>query len=608
MTLTIVTAANATFYRTLAQFLLSVRRRGLHETARVLVYDLGLTDAQRRALETRFSFAQLLDFPFTRHPSHVAVEAETFAWKPLVIQDAAERYGGELFWFDSATLFHDDLSKPRAILKAHGVYTLEGQSNLAQRCSADVRAHLGVDPAHLHRKIRVGGVLGLDMTHPAARVLVEQWAGLARDPAAFRPATKTHNADQAVLTVLLFRLEGEGRLTLNTGEIDISSPDPERWMSSRNKVRSDRALWQDPFVRLAYRIYKAADRLNLRWRRLYDTRIMGWHRWPKEHFSTYVMRAGDRVPTLIRAPSTSYFADPFLWREKNRMWLFVEEFRYPEKRGRLVAMELDHALRPGPVMPLLDLREHASYPLLFEHAGKLYMLPETCALGALDLYQCERFPDRWRRVRRLFEGVDAVDTGLFRHDGWWWLVTCRKEPDEDGGRGLAVYRSRDLLTGVFEPLRCNDARLFADRDYGYGRGAGNIFVDETGFLRVMQKNEFYYGEAVEVRRIAGMLDGDYREEPASEGHPLAYLARLVSPHHVAMHDDTVAFDVRDRLGFISGLPWIGRRFSRVNRATKVFQGGGVQLDKAVAAAVTQLVREVRPVDGRPLSSDRQDAE
>lgn len=517
-------------------------------------------------------------------------------------------FGGKVFWFDSATLFHGDLSEPLGVLEDTGVYTLEGQSNLAKRCLAEVRGYLKADPDDLHRRIRLGGVLGFDLDKEVARDLLARWADLALDPAAFRPAASDHNADQAVLTILLFRFEREGRLRLNAGEIDISSVSPVRWMSSRNKVAAHRPLWMDPLVRLGYRAYKTVDRLNLRWQNFYRRRVLGLHRWPKEHFQTYVMRAGDAAPTPIPAPALSYYADPFLWRHEGRLWLFVEEFEYLEQCGRLVAMELDADLRPGPVTPVLPLREHASYPCLFECEGRLWMVPETCALGVLDLYVCERFPDRWRRARRLLEGVDAVDSVLFQRGGWWWLITNSKPLGAEGGRSLAIHRMKDPLEGELHSHPVSSAGLFADRDHGYGRGAGNLFFDRNGPLRVLQKNADYYGQSAEVRRIVTLNESDYREEPVESGHPLAELAALVSPHHISMHGDAVAFDVRDRLGFVSGVPWIGKRLNDVAPAAKRLLAGDAGLRAAVAGAVRDLAAGIRPADGRQPSSDRPDGE
>ena len=372
MSLTLVTAADAAFAPTLAQYLASVRAKGLDRDARIAVYDLGLAPSDRTRLAVRFPFAEFLPFSLVPYPAHVAPSAGTYAWKPLVIADAAERFGGRIFWFDSATLFHGTLAEPLAELARCGVYTLSGQSNLEQRCAADVRARLGVEPAFLDRRIRVSGVVGFDLEQPTARDILIDWAELALDPAVFTRADRaSHNTDQAILSILLFRAEAAGRLVLNDGDIDISSPRPVRWMSSRNKLDPARPRWTDPFARLWYRLYKAGDRANLRWQDFYRRRILGMHRWPKENFRTYVMRAGDAAPTPVPCPALSYYADPFLWRRDGRLWLFVEEFRYPEQLGRLVAMELGEDLRPGPLTPVLPLREHASYHFLFEADGAL---------------------------------------------------------------------------------------------------------------------------------------------------------------------------------------------------------------------------------------------
>ena len=96
MSLTLVTAADAAFAPTLAQYLGSVQARGLHTDARIAVYDLGLEPGERARLAARFPFAEFLPFSLVPYPAHVAPATGTYAWKPLVIADAAERCGGRL--------------------------------------------------------------------------------------------------------------------------------------------------------------------------------------------------------------------------------------------------------------------------------------------------------------------------------------------------------------------------------------------------------------------------------------------------------------------------------------------------------------------------------
>uniref|UniRef100_UPI003BAC1791 glucosamine inositolphosphorylceramide transferase family protein n=1 Tax=Stappia sp. TaxID=1870903 RepID=UPI003BAC1791 len=597
--LTVVTGADARFARTLYRFLASLERHRGDAVARVLVVDLGLAPGDRERIARRFPFAAIVPFPFHAHPPHVAVSSGTFAWKPLAILEAARRFGGKVFWFDSATLLHAGLDEPLSTLGRTGLYTLKGQSNLAQRCEPRVLGHLGVEPAFLDRQIRLGGLVGFDWDHPGAREVLEDWARLALDGEAFRPASTTHNADQSVLTVLLLRAEAAGKVELGDEDVDISSPRPIRWASTRNKIDARRPTWTDPLQGLWYRAYKAGDRINLRWQDFYRRRLLGLHRFPKEHFQVFLMRTGMSEPVAVPAPTFSYYADPFLRRVEGRLWLFVEEFEYLEQRGRLVVIELGEDLRPcGPAVPVLPIREHASFPYVFAADGALLMLPETCAMGALDLYVCERFPDRWYRVRRLEHDVDAVDALAWPDGQGWRLVSCERAGGSEGARTLAVYHMAGLPGGDPKPDPVNGTGVFADGRHGYGRGAGDPLAEADGtVLRPMQANRAYYGEAVEIRRTGEDAGGAHVEEAVGDDHPLARFARLTSPHHISLSGDVVAFDLRTRLGFVSGVPWLGRRLNALNPAAKRFLARDPRVLAELERILPEVTRRLRPLHG-----------
>ncbi|MHC4830931.1 MAG: glucosamine inositolphosphorylceramide transferase family protein, partial [Planctomycetota bacterium] len=258
----------------------------------------------------------------------------------------------------------------------------------------------------------------------------------------------------------------------------------------------------------------------------------------------------------IRAEPFSYYADPFIWQRAGATWLFVEQVRYFENRGRLVAIPLDTELRPGRPRPVLPLRCHASFPYLFEHAGQLYMVPETSAHRYVDLFVCERFPDRWRRVRRLIYGVDAADSVVFRHQGLWWLLTSLRDPGANLKRQLALFFTDDLTVGSWQPHPMNARRLYADRPHGGGRNAGPIFrpPGQDLLLRVMQENRRHYGDGVSLMQIEVLTKDDYRESPYTGEHEFSELAARDNPHHVSSHGDLIAWDVRDRTSYRQHLP------------------------------------------------------
>lgn len=270
-----VTGADDGFRRCLAQFLLSVERRGLHERYRCIAYDLGLGSAMRGLLERRFAWCEFRTFGFDRHPAHVAPATGTYAWKPLIVAEVAEGHRGPLFWFDSATVLRTDLDEPIAAIRSGRSYVMRGRSPLRVRCDPRVARSMDVPDRHLDLPILFAGAFGLDVADPVVRRLVTRWAALAGDPAAFLPATEGHNADQTVLTILLYELLAAGEIALCDREIDISSAHPIRWMSSRNKVPGWFPLAADPLARAYFAGYKFLDRLNLRCRDWRDGFLAG---------------------------------------------------------------------------------------------------------------------------------------------------------------------------------------------------------------------------------------------------------------------------------------------------------------------------------------------
>ena len=58
---------------------------------KIYVYDLGLTESQRRTLSD-YCFVKVRTFPFNKYPPHIRNLDNSDAWKPIVINDVAEEY------------------------------------------------------------------------------------------------------------------------------------------------------------------------------------------------------------------------------------------------------------------------------------------------------------------------------------------------------------------------------------------------------------------------------------------------------------------------------------------------------------------------------------
>jgi hypothetical protein len=243
--------------------LLSIERHGNRHT--VIVFDLGLSERDRRRLARRFPTVRLERFDFGAHPPHVA-RLELCAWKPIVIAGTIHRERGSLLWLDAGTLVRAPLDDAFAGIARDGVLTLVGQSAVARWCHARTLDLMRVPEVDWRKRCRVGGVIGFDGSDALIRELVLEWRDAALNPGILDPPGAhrgNHRWDQALLTNLLYAAEREHGLVLQHDEVDISSTHPVRWVSTRNVVPTWIPLAADPLVRAFYATFKRLDRMLL---------------------------------------------------------------------------------------------------------------------------------------------------------------------------------------------------------------------------------------------------------------------------------------------------------------------------------------------------------
>jgi hypothetical protein len=414
---------------------------------------------------------------------------------------------------------------------------------------------LDVPFAMRRRPELVTGVLGFNPRLSSIHALLAEWQEMALTASLIAPRTPRlafHRPEQSLLTVLIYRREGAQ--TLPDAQIDISCRAPIRWMTSRNKVPPWMPPAADLAVRAYYRSYKTIDQALWKLKHFRDTRIHGWHRYAKEHFSVFVRRGSDGKTVRLQAPRHSYYADPFLLQRDDGLWLLAERFDYPVCKGSLCALKLDGDLNPGPPIPLLEGRAHLSFPFPFLHQGRLYLIPETSADRCIEIHACEEFPARWRLACRAVENVDAADSVLLRHDGLWWIITSLRIADEGSGRFLAIYFAEDFERGPWRAHPVNAQRLYQRQPFSSGRNAGAIFTLDGKLIRPAQDSRHYYGEGMRLMAIETLTPASYRETPFVGEHAVLDLVNAFSPHHLSMDGGCTAFDIRDR-AWTSGSLW-----------------------------------------------------
>ena len=201
-------------------------------------------------------------------------------------------------------------------------------------------------------------------------------------------------------------------------------------------------------------------------------------------------------------------------------------------------MTLDEHGDPGSETTALELETHLSYPCVFEHRGRLYMIPENARSGRLDLYECVDVPARWAFRRTLVSGTPLVDASVVEWGGLWWMFASL--------RSLTGSRTSDLLLlyGADDPVlgtwfRHPMSPILAD--VSNARPAGAPFVNEGRLYRLAQDGARGYGWGIVVNEVQVLTSSAYVERRVADVGP-TWSKRLCGTHTLNRAGDTVAMD------------------------------------------------------------------
>ena len=245
--------------------------------------------------------------------------------------------------------------------------------------------------------------------------------------------------------------------------------------------------------------------------------------------------------TPIFPPDDCFWADPFAWSQAGRQFIFLEEYPYETRVGRISVIELDQTLQPlGPPVPVIDEPRHLSYPFLFEHENALYMVPESAASHRVDLYRCTRFPDEWTWERTLMDGIQAADSTLFAHAGRWWLFCAARIGKARVNESLFAFHADSPLSEHWIPHAQNPLIL----DYSGGRPGGRVFRDRSGrLLRPAQNSVPRYGYGLNLNAIDLLTPERYVEHPIWQANG-ASIGGWRAMHHLDWHDGLMVMDAQ----------------------------------------------------------------
>ena len=242
--------------------------------------------------------------------------------------------------------------------------------------------------------------------------------------------------------------------------------------------------------------------------------------------------------TIIKNPKNHYLADPFIVTEKSGDFCFVEDYDWAKSKGVIAAYQIIDGI-PIRLGKVLEEPFHLSFPYIFRHGSKLYMLPESADNMDTRLYECLEFPKKWKLKKVVMDDVSAADSMIFQFNGLWWLFSnVNPIGERDCCSELSIFYSSNPIDGKWTPHE-NNPVIF---DPSSARNGGIIF-ENNDVYRIGQNQAFgtYGGDGISINKIIELTPSRYEEKSVLTISPDSYQG-VRGAHHMHSEGGITAFD------------------------------------------------------------------
>jgi hypothetical protein len=212
---------------------------------------------------------------------------------------------------------------------------------------------------------------------------------------------------------------------------------------------------------------------------------------------------------VIKNPKNSFLADPFVIKHNNKTVIFVEDYSFKTRKGKISAYEINSESYKK-LGTAIEEKFHLSYPFLIEDKKDLFMVPETYQSKDIRIYRCMEFPLKWKLHKILISDISAVDTNIFKFNNKYWLFTnLDTSNSNDYSSELHIFYADNMESSEWKSHALNPV-IF---DSKKARNGGMIYSEKKQAYRVFQKQGFdNYGESLGISRIKTLTENEYEEE------------------------------------------------------------------------------------------------
>lgn len=188
---------------------------------------------------------------------------------------------------------------------------------------------------------------------------------------------------------------------------------------------------------------------------------------------------------IVKLPKHYWAADPFLYEENGKTYLFVEYTDTKKKKSAIAAKKI-LPVEDENFKIIYEFPYHTSYPCVFAWGGTKYMIPETKSVREIVLLECVKWPYEWKKKAVLAKDIDAADCTPYIQEGKLFLLIY--EENEEISLSTAEL---DVKLGKISNKK--KLKVYKEKTV---RPGGNIIRTDNTMIMVRQPGINFYGEKV----------------------------------------------------------------------------------------------------------------
>jgi hypothetical protein len=207
--------------------------------------------------------------------------------------------------------------------------------------------------------------------------------------------------------------------------------------------------------------------------------------------------------------NTRFFADPFVFKNPDGNIEIIFEDYSSYRYGTISLATLNAQFSTLSIKPLLDTGFHLSYPSVFNHDGKTYIIPESSKEGGLHCYEFDFETKSLKNKRTIIENEPLLDSTILYYNNKYWLFATKRGLNSNSD--LYIYHSNkwdgDYVAHQGNPVKSSLSGT---------RPAGNFIIHNDTIYRPTQNSAEYYGKSIILQKIIQLDDENFEEIAVTE--------------------------------------------------------------------------------------------